>query len=604
MIPILQIDDLNIMDNILNLSISAKFKHHMKHNPRLEIIFSNEVENRRFPFKLTSFYKDDVSDCCFLSASETFEINHFFWNKEFIGDVAISFSLLYGEEFIEDFSIRSNTGTRNFTKINYNLDGSYYIPSLENNFFILEAKNDLLEDLQMNKSKFTYKALNFINQIFLSIISIISLPFFFIEGYLISKGFKDKHPYFLRGKTAFKSILFHINWKTLNLAGFIYSKRVFKIRIMKLFYYFTRFKKVKKNRILFLSERRNDLKGNFEFVYEILKDNKELDLIQFLNDKKIKDLGLFEMIKFVNLISSSNIILLDDFYPNIHNFKLKDETKLIQLWHAVGAFKTFGLSRVGKKGGVNQDSLNHRNYDYAITSSDEVKRFYSEGFAISDEKVITTGIPRTDIFFNEGHKKDVINKIYKKYPVLKDKKIILFAPTFRGEGKDDAYYPMEEFNLVDFFDSLSEDNENLFNLNNSILLIKHHPFVKEKVKIPEKYKNNVLDLSQYSEINNLLFITDLLITDYSSVIFEASLLNIPMLFYSYDLKEYLLDRGFYYDYNVFIPGKITSSLEEVVVAINNSDFEEFKIEKFKYKFFKDMDGESTKRVVQLIENFL
>ncbi|WP_394325402.1 CDP-glycerol glycerophosphotransferase family protein [Methanobrevibacter arboriphilus] len=86
-----------------------------------------------------------------------------------------------------------------------------------------------------------------------------------------------------------------------------------------------------------------------------------------------------------------------------------------------------------------------------LSAQKNIKRFYSEGFGISDEKVIVTGIPRTDIFFDEEYGEKIINKIYREHPILKNKKVILFAPTFRGEGKDDAYYPKDKFNIETFF---------------------------------------------------------------------------------------------------------------------------------------------------------
>lgn len=100
---------------------------------------------------------------------------------------------------------------------------------------------------------------------------------------------------------------------------------------------------------------------------------------------------------------------------------------LIQLWHACGAFKTFGCSRMGKKGGQNLKSPNHRNYDYATVSSDEIRKFYAEGFGLPIEKVVATGVPRTDIFFDKAYKEKVTKEFYEKYPKLKDKKILLFA---------------------------------------------------------------------------------------------------------------------------------------------------------------------------------
>ena len=94
--------------------------------------------------------------------------------------------------------------------------------------------------------------------------------------------------------------------------------------------------------------------------------------------------------------------------------------------------------------------------------------------------------------------------------------------------------------------------------------------------------------------------TDLLISDYSSVIFEASLLDIPMLFYAYDLSEYIATRDFYYEYETFLPGKLVTTLTDLITAIENNDFQSEKIQKFKYRFFDDHDGKSAQRVASLI----
>ena len=354
-------------------------------------------------------------------------------------------------------------------------------------------------------------------------------------------------------------------------------------------------RKVRKNQIAFVSERREDLTGNFEFIYSKIKDDPAISIVKFLNTKPIKSLNLLEMINYVTILSTSKIILLDDFMPSMHTFDLKEETSLIQLWHAVGAFKTFGFSRIGKVGGPEQSSPNHRSYNHAIVSSNEISKFYAEGFGLSEEKVVATGIPRTDIFFNGEYQKKVKSLFYKKYPQLSNKKIILFAPTFRGYGKQDANYPMDIFPLKQIYEGIG---------NEYAILIKHHPFIKEKMEVPEEYKEVIIDLSQNSEINDLLFISDLVITDYSSIIFESSLLNVPMLFYAYDLDEYIDSRDFYYEYETFVPGKIVFNQKELISAIINHDFETEKIDKFKDKFFEKLDGKSTKRVINLVYDLL
>ena len=102
----------------------------------------------------------------------------------------------------------------------------------------------------------------------------------------------------------------------------------------------------------------------------------------------------------------------------------------------------------------------------------------------------------------------------------------------------------------------------------------------------------------------MLFVTDILITDYSSVVFEAALLNIPMLFYAFDLQRYMATRGFYYEYEQLVPGKIVETFQRLVKAIKNDDFEIEKQDAFRTRFFDDLDGKSTERTVALIEKAL
>ena len=111
-------------------------------------------------------------------------------------------------------------------------------------------------------------------------------------------------------------------------------------------------------------------------------------------------------------------------------------------------------------------------------------------------------------------------------------------------------------------------------------------------------------MSENEELNELLFITDVLITDYSSVVFEASLLDIPMIFYSFDLQNYIATRGFYYEYDSFVPGKIVYNMDSLIEAIENKDFESEKIDAFKHKFFDELDGKAGQRVANLIVSLL
>lgn len=292
---------------------------------------------------------------------------------------------------------------------------------------------------------------------------------------------------------------------------------------------------------------------------------------------------------------TGKVVIVDDYFRLLNMVDKRPEVKLMQLWHACGAFKTFGFTRLGKAGGPKQTDPNHRMYDVAIVSSAEIAKHYAEGFGLSDDKVLATGIPRTDIFMDPQYAQTVQDRFYAKYPQLRDKRIILFAPTFRGNGQMSAYYPADAFHVDEFMEALPAD---------TALLIKYHPFCPERPVIPEGYKDRVLDLSDEDELNDLLFVTDLLITDYSSVVFEASLLDIPMLFYAFDLFDYISKRDFYYDFESFVPGKIVFSQRELTEAIVAGDFESEKVPPFKTKFFDHLDGRSSRRVADLILRFI
>ncbi|WKB35204.1 CDP-glycerol glycerophosphotransferase family protein [Terrilactibacillus sp. S3-3] len=279
-----------------------------------------------------------------------------------------------------------------------------------------------------------------------------------------------------------------------------------------------------KKKILFASDSRTTLEGNFQFVYdELLKRRLDYDYhFSLKSNIREKKKSYAEIVKLAYHLATSKFILLDDFFPEVYPLKIRKHAELIQLWHAVGAFKTFGYSRMGRAGGPSPDSKNHKkNYTKAIVSSKNVAKHYAEGFGIDIDKVVATGIPRTDVFFDQEYQEKV-KKANAEHPYLQNKKVILFAPTFRGNGQQSAYYPMEVLDLDKLYETLKDDY---------VFLFKIHPFAKNDLTIPYQYSDFFYDFSSYREINDLLFVTDILITDYSSVCFEYALLNRPMLFF-------------------------------------------------------------------------
>lgn len=139
--------------------------------------------------------------------------------------------------------------------------------------------------------------------------------------------------------------------------------------------------------------------------------------------------------------------------------------------------------------------------------------------------------------------------------------------------------------------------EKLEDLNYKVLL-RLHPSIKQSdINVDNKFSFN---FSEYDNVSDLLIISDILISDYSSIIFEFSIMKKPILFYSYDVEEYIKDRGFYYNYYEFIPNKINYTTEEVIDSILNKKWDLERIEKFAKYFFNPFDGNSTERVLKEI----
>ena len=228
--------------------------------------------------------------------------------------------------------------------------------------------------------------------------------------------------------------------------------------------------KVQPNKVTFLSNRSDRLTGNIKSVFFEMTKLNNVDITVLCKKGGLKA-NLPNLFKFFKLYATSSVVFVDDYYHFLSYLKKKDDVKLIQLWHACGAFKTFGFSRLGRDSYLRQSSPNHRQYDYVIVSSNEVIPYYAEGFGVSMDKVIALGSPRCDVLEDENYKKRFKKRFYKENPEFKGKKILLFAPTFRGGGMGNCFYPIEKFELpVDEAVKLMEEKNEPYKIE----LIKEH----------------------------------------------------------------------------------------------------------------------------------
>lgn len=331
--------------------------------------------------------------------------------------------------------------------------------------------------------------------------------------------------------------------------------------------------------VLFTSQSRNELSGNEKFVYDEIMKREELKSSLNIRFSFTESGGIGFYLKTAWLLGRSDTVILDDYHPIVYRFKYKKSVKIAQLWHACGAFKTFGYSRLGKEGALRFDGNAHRCYTHVFVSGEGVRKYYAEAFGVPMKRVYATGVARCDSFAAKKRQKN-------------ERFTILFAPTFRGNGKESAYYP---YNKI--------DNERLAALcrkNNMQIIFKMHPFIKEKVRIEENQRDVLFDESDKREINDLLPEADLIITDYSSVVYEASLLDIPMLFYVFDLDEYTKKRDFYQPFCEFAPGKIVCTFDELINALESKSFDSEKVSCFKQANFSGDIGKASAKIVDIL----
>jgi teichoic acid glycerol-phosphate primase len=170
--------------------------------------------------------------------------------------------------------------------------------------------------------------------------------------------------------------------------------------------------------------------------------------------------------------------------------------------------------------------------------------------------------------------------------------VLLYAPTYRENQLLDAELKIDLKSMAEQF---GEDY---------VLILKIHPAVKNKISIPAEVSHFAHDFSSYHHLNELLFVTDILITDYSSIPFEYCLLNRPIIFFLYDLEEYEQERGIWEDFIKFLPGPIAYSSSEISTIISQGDFDYQRIRSFSAKWNEYSNGGSSKNVLDQVRDKL
>ena len=346
-----------------------------------------------------------------------------------------------------------------------------------------------------------------------------------------------------------------------------------------------------KNRIVFISMQSDNPSLDFKLLKQEI-ENKESEIeLAFLCKRMESSLSnksdyikyVYNMFEYtleaMYYLATSKVCVTESYCVPISFLKHKKELKIIQIWHASGAVKKFGYQALDTEEGKSKEIAElmcmHKNYDYVIAPSEITKRIFADAFNIEKEKIAKLGLPRLEYITNKKYNKS--EEIYAEYPELKNKKVILYVPTFR-KGKNIDLTEILNYSL---------DKEQFK------LIIKLHPL--ENTNIPEEYKID----SKYTTYD-LIKIADYIITDYSILSIEASLLEKPIFLYLYDLEEYNKNRGLNIDLVQELKSFTSKSFNDIMNKIQNKDYDIEEIKRYRDKYI-EIDTNNT---ISDLSNFI
>lgn len=302
---------------------------------------------------------------------------------------------------------------------------------------------------------------------------------------------------------------------------------------------------IRRSRIVLATARVAHLEGNLGAIHaEIVARDPGRPIALLLEPYSYGLIGklryLVRLIRGTYLVRTSGLVIVDNAYLPIHVAPHRAGTTVVQVWHAVAALKRFGLDSLAPPAEPERRFL-HRYYDYVVCTAERSRLPWSAAFGVPADRVLPLGTPRTDAFADRAGLARTREAVLDRHPDLRGRRVVLYAPTFRGRGA--AKHASGELDGAALRAALPQDH---------LLVLKTHPNLDPAATSTAGFD---LVIDPATEINDLLTATDVLITDYSSSIFEWALLRRPLVLLVPDLEAYEADPGLYLDYRTEMIGE-------------------------------------------------
>ncbi len=284
------------------------------------------------------------------------------------------------------------------------------------------------------------------------------------------------------------------------------------------------------------------------------------------------------MCAFMIRYAQARTLVISNYFLPAEACKKRRGTRVVQLWHSCGIMKKFGYS---SQSDISPDfhGTVAANTDLVTVSAPICEEVFAEAFALPNGVARAVGVSASDVFFDKGYERRCRNKLYENYPELKGKKLLLYLPTFRGDAS--FAYTAGHQQAAALADTLGV-----------FVAIKTHPRVKDRI-----------DTLPALTTDELMVCADMLITDYSSVIFEYALLDRPMLLWCPDLTDYIGERDFYIDIKKDIPCPVITDENALAQAVSDEleNYQSGRYGEFVKKYMSACDGHSTQRIADIIQ---
>lgn len=373
------------------------------------------------------------------------------------------------------------------------------------------------------------------------------------------------------------------------LANCYFGVRILLISILRLFC------KQNPNLVLFVSYGGKNISDSPKVIYDAMKADerfKDWTLVwgvinphDYTEFKTVK----IDSIEYFKMCLQAKVWITNSGITRYLNFKPAGNI-FINTWHGI-PMKKIGIDEVN----VKKSRLFSRKWfefslaDVNLACYKYDQKILEHVFDADEVNVKVWGLPRDDQLFN-GELEDQQKQIKEKLGIASDKKVILYAPTVRGENVD----------LIGntYFDNCLKLDKWQEELADYVILYRAHYYI-DQIKDLDCY-DNVIDVSQYDDLNQLLLVADILISDYSSIIFDYSILEKPIYLYTYDLEQYQKYQGLYFDPKEHF--NVCMTQDELIDCIKNIDYQEqcAKTKQVKQYFFTNQQSGSAQKVLDYI----